>query len=160
MKVTEDIKWFVEKIEKDELVSKILIYPFLGKDKMNVLSYDLHVGKYAKFFRDGEVKRIDEKNPLEIKPGEAVVLLTEEYIGLPQDVLGLITPILPPGLFMNSSAVDPGFYGRLKEVIVNKINREIILKYRQPFCKIIFLKLDKARGDLRYKGRYKGAKEL
>jgi deoxycytidine triphosphate deaminase len=154
--ITQDIEGFISKIERNELVDKILISPF-NKDQAGPAGYDLHVGREYKSLTTGEQGDITEDKPLIIEPGETVAVVSKEYIGLPQNIIGIITSkmsLLVRGIPHMSTRADPGFYGRIVQIFTNVSTERIELKYEEPFCHIIFLRTDKYLPELRYKGDY------
>lgn len=163
--ITDDVEWFKEKIERNELINKILISPF-GEEQRECLeaaSFDLRVGdKFASVTHDRSGE-ISEEKPLRIKPGETIRVLSHEYVGLPQGIAASVTSKLSLsmlGLSQLSTRIDPGFYGKITEVVTNLSNREIELKYKQPFCTLLFLKVDHPIPDQRYKGNYRGKMDI
>lgn len=162
-KITEDTEWFKNKIEKNEMIDKILISPFLGFTDTDIASYDLHVGEEYESLTTGRRGKIDEKKPLVIKPNETLSILSYEYIGLPQDFTATIQSTLAlirQGLSPISAQIDPGFYGKVVETVTNLSNREITLRYKQPLCKLLFLKLDRGKPEIRYLGDRRGKTAL
>ena len=163
--ITDDVEWFKEKIERNELIDKILISPFTEEEReyLEAASFDLRVGgKFVSVTHDRSGE-ISEKKPLLIKPGETVRILSYEYIGLPQSVAACVTSKLSLsmlGLSQLSTRIDPGFYGKITEVVTNLSNREIELTYKQPFCTLLFLKVDHPSPDQRYKGDYRGKNDI
>ena len=163
--ITDNVEWFKEKIERDELVDKILISPFGPEQRecLEAASFDLRVGEKFESVTHDRSGEISEKKSLLIKPSETVKILSYEYIGLPQSIAASVTSKLSLsmlGLSQLSTRIDPGFYGKITEVVTNLSNREIELKYKQPFCTLLFLELDHPSPDQRYRGDYLGKTEI
>lgn len=166
--VTEDIEGFRTKLERGEVPDNILISPFEARS-LGPTSYDLHIGeRYISLTAEsGEpgLRDIGRGRKLVIKPGEAVTLVSKEYIGLPQNIAGMVfskVSWLEQGLSQISSYVHPGFYGPLRETLVNQSNKTRELDYGSAFCQIVFLDVPEAKADERYVGnrRDKKAEEL
>ena len=166
--VTEGIEGFRTKLERGEVPDNILISPFEARS-LGPTSYDLHIGeRYISLTAEsGEpgLRDIGRGRKLVIKPGEAVTLVSKEYIGLPQNIAGMVfskVSWLEQGLSQISTYVHPGFYGPLRETLVNQSNKTRELDYGSAFCQIVFLDVPEAKADERYVGnrRDKKAEEL
>jgi len=166
--VIQDKESFIATLERGEVPSNILISPFEAKS-LGPTSYDLHIGeRYISLTAataEPGLRDIGRGRKLVIEPGEAVTLVSKEYIGLPQNIAGMVfsrVSLLEIGLSQITSYVHPGFYGPLRETLVNQSNITRELDYGSAFCQIVFLEVAEARPDERYVGsrRDKKAEEL
>src|SRR5688572_6584079 len=94
-----------------------LVDPFRD-DLVKDCAYELRLGPEAYVTSDDGVKRLlDDGEQFKIPPGQFALLLTEESLKLPNNVLGLISlrsKYKLRGLISVSGFhVDPGFEGRL-----------------------------------------------
>jgi deoxycytidine triphosphate deaminase len=85
----------------------------------------LHIGNVAWIPAAPPEKRrvsVVDGGDMQLEPGEIVTFVTQECIALPPDIGGCIFPrgrVLPVGLFVPTTHVDPGFKGYLRLVAVN-----------------------------------------
>lgn len=161
--VTDDIESFRTKLERGEVPNNILISPFEAKS-LGPTSYDLHIGEqYVSLTATAKpgLHDIGQGRKLVIEPREAVTLVSKEYIGLPQNIAGMVfskVSWLERGLSQISSYVHPGFYGPLRETLVNQSNKTVELDHGSAFCQIIFLEVPEAKADERYMGSRRNQK--
>jgi len=159
--VTEDIEGFRTKLERGEVPSNILISPFEAKS-LGPTSYDLHIGeRYVSLTAEPGLRDIGPGRKLVVEPGEAITLVSKEYIGLPQNIAGMVfskVSWLERGLSQISTYVHPGFYGPLRETLVNQSNMTVELDHGSGFCQIVFLDIPEAKADERYVGSRRNQK--
>jgi len=163
--VTEDIESFRTKLERGEVPSNILISPFEARS-LGPTSYDLHIGERyvsltASLTAEPGLRDIGPGRKLVIEAGEAVTLVSKEYIGLPQNIAGMVfskVSWLEQGLSQISTYVHPGFYGPLRETLVNQSNMTVELDHGSGFCQIVFLDVPEAKADERYVGSRRNQK--
>jgi deoxycytidine triphosphate deaminase len=160
--VTQDIESFTTKLERGEVPSNILISPFEARS-LGPTSYDLHIGeRYISLTAEEPgLRDIGRGRKLVIEPGEAVTLVSKEYIGLPQNIAGMVfarVSWLELGLSQISSYVHPGFYGPLRETLVNQSGKTRELDYDSAFCHIVFLDVPEAKADECYVGSRRNKK--
>ena len=108
-------------------------------------AYVIHVGRRYRNIAKGEEGDIGPNKPLILEPGDTVIVETLEYIALSHNIAGIISPAVSPlesGLEQETCYVDPGYCGWLSEVISNRTNRQIILKFGTPFCKLTLIRID------------------
>ena len=65
---------------------------------------------------------------------------------------------LERGLSQISTYVHPGFYGPLRETLVNQSNKTVELDHGSAFCQIVFLDVPEAKADERYMGNRRNQK--
>ena len=86
-------------------------------------------------------------NTILIKPGEFGILLTHEYLYIPQDLMGLISlrfRYKQLGLVnISGFHVDPGFRGRLVFAVYNNGPNNIVLRHKEAVFMIMLEKLEK-----------------
>jgi deoxycytidine triphosphate deaminase len=159
--VTEDIESFRTKLERGEVPGNILISPFEARS-LGPTSYDLHIGeRYVSLTAKPGLRDVGQGRKLVVEPGEAVTLVSKEYIGLPQNIAGMVfskVSWLERGLSQISTYVHPGFYGPLRETLVNQSNKTVELDHGSAFCQIVFLDVPEAKADERYMGNRRNQK--
>lgn len=112
---------------------------------------ELASGEAKKAFR--VVKDADE---IVIPPRNFVLLTTEEYVKMPDDVAGLAnlrSTLARYGLVIPPTVVDAGFEGNITIEVVNESPNTIVLR---PGLRFLHLILIRAEGASRYSGRYQG----
>ena len=159
--VTEDIESFRTKLERSEVPSNILISPFEARS-LGPTSYDLHIGeRYISLTAKPGLRDIGLGRKLVIEPGEAVTLVSKEYIGLPQNIADMVfskVSWLERGISQISTYVHPGFYGPFRETLMNQSNLTRELDHSSAFCQIVFLDVPEAKADERYVGNRRNQK--
>lgn len=137
-------KWF-KKGEWGKIGNKILIHPF-DRDMVGPFSYDLTIGDEAKLLRTGEEINVKKEKKLRINPGDTVLVLTQEYVGLSRKISGIVEPrarLLFNGLTISATKVDPTWYGKLGVTIRNNSSTVQALPHSTSFCTLIFSELDR-----------------
>jgi len=144
--------WGDEKI-KDE-VETIISYednpkakPANLKDRVRDAAIELTLGPEA--YRSGSEEKVflEEAGIFTIAPGDIAVLLTEEYITMPSQTMGLISlksSIKIQGGLINVSGfhVDPGFEGRLVFTVYNAGTRTVAFSRGQRMFLIWIVNLE------------------
>ena len=127
--------------EWDKIGNKIVIDPF-ETSKLGVCTYDLSVGEEYLSLRDPHhVKPLEKGKRIDVRPGEAVLILTEEYICLPKNVMAMIVPRarwIWEGTFVYATRVDPTWYGKLLIAFTNLAKNPIALSRGEEFCTCYF----------------------
>jgi dCTP deaminase len=129
----------------------------IDPDRIKNGAYELSLGAQV-FQTDSspkEVKYLSENEKIEIKPGQFALLLTKEYVTIPEDKIAFIS-IKASVKFMglvNVSGfhVDPGFEGNLLFSVYNAGPSNIVLSNGTPYFPIWFAELNE-RQD--YKGSH------
>lgn len=135
-------------------------------ERMHVTSYEVRLGKEAKFDSTGEIVQIPEGHYLEIEPGDFVTIVSLETLdfrlattaacGKPYGIFAWITPtttMMREGFLFASTKVDPGYHGQLNWGIRNSSVRTIRLRQGEPLFKLTLMELsegekpDKVYGD-------------
>ena len=109
-------------------------------DKESHLSYDLRVGPEYKDHREDQKRTLPDGEEIELLPGVAVILQTEENVCLPRSMFAYIIPrvkVMQKGLSNIVSKVDPGYDGPLVITVFNLGRRTITLKRREPICSLV-----------------------
>jgi deoxycytidine triphosphate deaminase len=138
-----------QKCEVDQIETLgegIGIYPF-REGSLGCMSYDLTVGGEAYSLRKARKVKIDRDSPLSIEPGETVLILTHEYLVLSPRYAALCVSrarIMNEGVSQTSAKIDPTWFGKLIVPLTNNTKRVLILTHLQPFCALLFLRLDDA----------------
>jgi len=85
-----------------------------------------------------------------------VLLTTEEYVKMPEDVAGLAnlrSTLARYGLSIPPTVVDVGFEGNITIEVVNNSPNTIVLKRGMRFLHLVLIK---AEGRAAYRGAYQG----
>ncbi len=93
---------------------------------------------------------------------EQVLLSTQEYIEVPDDVAGFVelrSTWARHGLSMPPTIIDAGFKGTITLEVINNAPYAIRLKPKQRFAHVIFVKLQNRTGNT-YAGFYKGQRGI
>ena len=93
-----------------------------------------------------ELVALEPERPFILHPHEFVLGITQERVGLPDDVVGRIegkSSLGRLGLLIHSTAgfVDPGWRGRLTLELANILNLPITLYAGMPVAQISFMRL-------------------
>jgi dCTP deaminase len=151
--------WTTQKI-RQALQSKSppIINPKL--DRVNTACYEMALGSETFVTSTGEVKqRLNPGDQVQIPPGQFGLLITEEEVSLPCNLLAFISIKASKKMsgLVNVSGfhVDPGFSGRLKYSVYNAGSESIILEVGERLFPIWFYELPEANDD-EYEGRHKG----
>lgn len=128
-----DIK---ERVNNGELIKKY------DSTRIGPSSYELRMSNVYIDLTEGN-KRIELKFNQEviIKPGHRVVLLTEEELNLPNDIMARVISkgsLFSIGLTPICTNADPGFMGQLGLVVQNISDKYIVFPQREPLAKIDF----------------------
>lgn len=141
--------WSSDKIK----IHHTLIKPFDGKS-VKQGSYELKLGPQGAItcaLPNNSAINLAERQAFSIPPGQFGLMLTEEYVTIPDNVLGFIslkTGIKSFGLVnVSGFHVDPGFSGRLKFWVYNAGNQDIIILRGDPVFLIWFSDLDQSTFD-------------
>lgn len=116
---SDEIKTYLGKLEPptDKSVSPVKV------DSVVEAAMELSLGPEAYISGGRDKKILKAGDMVTIAPGEIAMLLTEEWVEVPKDVLGFIslkTRIKVPGLInVSGFHVDPGFKGRLIFTVYN-----------------------------------------
>jgi dCTP deaminase len=89
---------------------------------------------------------IEDCNYILIKPKQCVVVITEEVLNIPNNVLCRILTkgkLLSIGLSAVNTYADPGFKGKLGIIFINHSNSYLKIKRYEPIAKIEFDELAK-----------------
>lgn len=141
------------------------LYP----DAVRENGLDLQIGgEYAIYAYEGAVVKpceLEDARPLfrvvkadevVIPPRNFVLVTTEEYVKMPDDVVGLAnlrSTIARFGLSVPPTVVDAGFEGNITIEIVNNSPNTIVLRRGMRFLHLV---LAKAEGRALYQGAYQG----
>jgi len=133
--------------DREIIVENLWLFPKgFDSEQAKRASYDLSLGEEVYITGQDYPKRLSEKNPFVTIPrGQFALLMTKEYVRLPDNYLGLISIRLgkkEQGLVnISGFHVDPGFEGKLTFSVFNAGPMDVVLKYGQPTFMIFFYKL-------------------
>lgn len=117
--------------------NSIVIEPF-DAHALGVCSYDLHVGEEYISLRDPHnTRKIEEEAHIDVDPSETVLILTQEYICLPKNVMAMIVPRATwifEGTSLCATRVEPTWYGKLLIAFTNMAKNPIALGRGEEFC--------------------------
>lgn len=141
------------------------LYP----DAVRENGLDLRIGgEYAMYAYEGvvvkpceledarQIFRVVKADEIVIPPRNFVLLTTEEYVKMPEDVVGLAnlrSTLARYGLVIPPTVVDAGFEGQITIEVVNESPNTIVLKRGMRFLHLILVK---AEGRAIYSGAYQG----
>jgi len=143
--------WSTNKIEAEQAKTP-LVTPF-NPDRVKQGAYELSMGSQAAISREGQnrIIKLKKREVLEIPPGQFALLLTEEKVSIPNDVVSFIslkTSVKSQGLVnVSGFHVDPGFKCRLKFWVYNAGNQSIPILQGDPVFLIWFSDLDEPTRD-------------
>jgi dCTP deaminase len=104
------------------------------------VSYDLRVGSEYRGHRDAEKTELPDDGVVVVRPGNAVLIQSEEIVFLPRKLFGYVVPrvtLLQQGITNTLSKVDPGYNGPLIVTLFNLGKNDLRLKRRDRFCSIV-----------------------
>src|SRR5690606_15705541 len=96
--------------------SLILIYPPPAIAPQEIFSVDLQVGSRIYDAQKSTPFHIPEKG-IVVPPGGAVVIYTQETVGIPLNVFGMLFgkgQLIYRGAFISTGKIDPGFCDQLR----------------------------------------------
>lgn len=119
--------------------------------------YELRMGSIYYDLTEGEA-RIDASKigSVLIKPGHRVVLITQEELDIPNDIIARVASkgsLFSIGLSSVSTYADPGFTGNLGIVTQNFSEKYIEIPIGEPIAKIDFSALSRA-AENPYRGQH------
>ena len=109
---------------------------------------------------EDDVRRLYQVNEclpsIVVPPRSFVLAVTEERVGLPRDVVGLVnlrSTLARYGLFVPPTVIDAGFEGRVVVELVNMSPNTIVLRPGLRFLHVVFV--DAVDADI-YSSTYRG----
>lgn len=136
-----------------------------SKDRIDNVAYELCLGDevYLTDSANGKKERLDEKNSqVVIKPGQFALLLTQETLTLPTNILGFISIKFSQKIkgLVNISGfhVDPGFHGKIIFSVYNAGPATIVLDKGQPYFLLWFSQLSSNSSS--YSGKHKNQQAI
>lgn len=134
-------EWW-ENGEWDKIGDKIVIDPFKTV-AVGTCSYDLSVGAEYRSLREPRTpKQLKEGENIRIGPGESVLILTEEYVCLPKNIVAMIVPRarwIFEGTSICATRIDPTWYGKLLVGFTNLAKNPVELYRQEAFCTCYFM---------------------
>jgi deoxycytidine triphosphate deaminase len=101
--------------------------------------YDLRVGGIFRDHRNTYGQVLADSEAIQLLPGTAVIVQTEESVEFPKHRFGQIFPkvtLLTKGIANTTSKVDPGFQGPLLVTVFNLGKQTVSLHRRERFCSL------------------------
>jgi dCTP deaminase len=155
--------WSSETI-KGRTPKENLITPY-NEDNVKHCAYELTMGPEA-FVTSSDSKTklsIEPGQPIVIPPGQLAMLLTEEVVTIPTNVIGFISmrfSVKSQGLInVSGFHVDPGFAGKLKFSVYNAGSQDITVSRGDRLFMLWLSNLDQQTVDS-YGGQKKGQNEI
>jgi deoxycytidine triphosphate deaminase len=128
----------------DDEGSGLIVKPF-DSDRLQGASYDLRVGKRLLISGQDRESDLSELGSVAIMPGDFAVIISNEYIEIPQDMvinIGPKTYLTKKGIVLQAGMqIDPGFKGYLILGLYNSSPRKYVIEYLGDICSIQFFKL-------------------
>lgn len=135
------------------------------ENRIDNVAYELCLGNEAYLTNSttGKKELLDDKNPqVVIKPGQFALLLTDEKVTIPQDILAFISIKFSQKIkgLINVSGfhVDPGFSGKIIFSVYNAGPTTIVLDKGSPYFMIWFSKLTSPSEP--YNGKHNGQNSI
>ena len=133
--------------------------------RIDNVAYELCLGEevYLTDSASGKKEILDAKNSqVVIKPGQFALLLTDEKLSIPNDILAFISIKFSQKIkgLVNVSGfhVDPGFVGKIIFSVYNAGPATIVLDKGKPYFMIWFSKLTSSSTP--YTGKHKGQDQI
>lgn len=167
-----------EKLPKDPKVKKAFkeqnssLFPILIDDFniecLDPANYNLRLGNEAYMTTARLPKKLTKtNNTIVIKPGEFGILLTHEYIYIPQNLMGFISlrfRYKQLGLVnISGFHIDPGFRGKLVFAVYNTGPNNIVLRHKEAIFMMMLEQLEnpiKEPYKLAYGRRFAGMEHI
>jgi deoxycytidine triphosphate deaminase len=108
-------------------------------------SYDLRVGDKYKDHRNDIIHALKDEEDIQLLPGNAVIIETEEDVRFPDRLFGQILPrvrLLARGIANTPSKIDPGYSGHLLITTFNHGKRTQKLQRGGRFCSLHLLSVE------------------
>lgn len=135
------------------------------RDRIDNVAYELSLGDevYLTDSKDGKREKLDNINSqVVIKPGQFALLLTDEVVSIPNDLLAFISIKFSQKIkgLINVSGfhVDPGFKGKIIFSVYNAGPATIVLDKGKPYFMIWLSKLTSASDP--YDGKHNGQNSI
>lgn len=141
--IEEACKWWL-KDEWDKIGKRIVIDPF-NSQNLAGCTYGLCVGAEYISLRNPEEKvPLGKGKLIEVGPGETVLVLTENYVCLPRDILAMVVPRarrIFEGSSICTTRIDPTWYGKLVIGFTNLNKFPTCLWRGEEFCSCYFVEV-------------------
>ncbi|WCB46972.1 dCTP deaminase domain-containing protein [Nitratidesulfovibrio vulgaris] len=124
-----------------------LIVEGYSRDRVKQACYELCASNtYYDIYNNSRRISLESGQYILIKPKQCVVIITEERLELPNDILGRILTkgkLFSIGISAVNTYADPGFQGKIGIVLINLSNSYIKIQQQQAIAKIEFSKLER-----------------
>lgn len=121
-----------------ENCKKFVIEPF-SENSISPLGYDLTIG-FAIILDKENDNNFNKTNKVTIPPGKSALIITKEYVWLSGAVAGTLHArgsLAAKGLYLNSTTVDPNWYGQMTMLIFNSSQYSVELMKNDRFITMI-----------------------
>lgn len=112
----------------------------LESNQSSNVSYDLRVGREYRHYRHRNKTELPEDGTILLRPGDAVLIQTEESLHMPRSLFGYVVPkvsLLQLGITNTLSKVDPGYPGYLVVTLFNVGTTTQRIKRGEAFCQLV-----------------------
>lgn len=154
---------FLTDTELKEQMARLLPDTTFDKERASGASYDLTLGQEVYISGREYPDLLSDTNPFVSLPrGQFALLMTKEYVTMPEDHFGLISIKFwkkAQGLInISGFHVDPGFEGNIVFSVFNAGPSDVLLEHGEPMFMIFFYKLQ--HPAKRYEGKMQRQKRL
>ena len=119
-----------------------LIFKF-NEDNVSPASYDMTLAH--DYILDGNDTADIMDESITVKPGEFLLMSTNETVSIPADLIGIVkgkSSLARLGLMVECAGfVDPGFTGQITLEVKNLSNQPIKLTAGMKICQIVFMEM-------------------
>jgi len=127
----------------DEQGVQGLVQPF-KRGHLEPFGIDLTVGKHCINVTKDQTMRLDEGQEFEMRPGDFVIVDTDEYLRVPEHYFGLVFPkvsLTLRRLSQSAGKVNPGFKGVLRVALKNEGYEVVKLNQGERICNVAFWRI-------------------
>lgn len=133
-------EWW-EQGDWDEIGDHLILDPF-EPGSLRGCTYELRVGAEYRLLGDPHTRRtLEPGDTFDLGPDETALVLTEEYVALPQTLMGLIVPRarrIFEGTSISATRVDPTWHGKLVIGVTNLAKSPTAISRGDSFCTLYF----------------------
>ena len=120
-----------------------MVRPFKA-EYLEPIGIDLTVGEHCINMTRGHAISLGVGEELEMRPGDFVIIFTNESLYVRDDYLGLLFPkvsLTLKGLSQSGGKVNPRFSGQLRVALKNEGHEVVRLKHKERICNVAFWRI-------------------
>jgi len=140
----KQIKEWWETGDWHRIGNKIFIEPF-KPENVELCGYGFSVGVEYVLLKDPYTKiKLNKGDNLDLGPDETALILTEEYVCLPREIMGLVVSRgrwIFEGASVSAARIEPSWYGKLIIAFTNHTKFPLRLAYGAKFCTCYFMEV-------------------